>query len=327
MRIVSVLIAFLLLSGIAAHGHELRPGFLEITETGPGTYDVLWKMPARGETVLSLSVVLPDTCTDAGPRTNELTADAIVSRWKILCDDGLSGQAITIEGLAGTYTDVILRVSYANGAVQSERFVPDAPSIQVSGTPTAWDTARTYFFLGVDHILLGLDHLLFVLALLLLIRRLRTLIETITAFTVAHSITLAAGALGWAQAPQPPVEAAIALSIAVVASEIVRSDRGKTDLSIRYPWLIAFLFGLLHGFGFGGALREIGLSQTDVPLALLTFNLGVEVGQLMFIAVILTLLAGVRKLVGALPGKPRTIAAYGIGSIAAFWFAERVIAL
>ena len=150
-------------------------------------------------------------------------------------------------------------------------------------------------------------------------------IKTITAVTVAHSITLAAAALGWAHAPQPPVEAAIALSIVVVASEVVRASRGRTDLSIRYPWLIAFLFGLLHGFGFGGALREIGLPQTDVPLALLTFNLGVEAGQLFFVAVVLALLAIVR-LVARLSLSPARVAvAYGIGGIASFWFVQRLM--
>ncbi|MCB1245626.1 MAG: HupE/UreJ family protein, partial [Verrucomicrobiae bacterium] len=167
---------------------------------------------------------------------------------------------------------------------------PDNPRYTVVAAPSAWNTAETYFVLGVEHILLGVDHLLFVLALLLLIRNVRTLIETITAFTVAHSITLAAAALGWANAPPPPVEAAIALSIVVVAAEIVRAGRGRTDISIRYPWLIAFLFGLLHGFGFGGALRDIGLPQKDVPLALFTFNLGVEAGQLLFVITVLAIL-------------------------------------
>lgn len=326
MRLVALLAALVLLSfgAFSARAHELRPAFLELTETGPETYDVLWKMPARGEAVLPLSVALPGNCTETAPRTTELTGMAVVSRWHIACVDGLAGKELGINGLISTYTDAIVRIAHMNGAVQSVRLTPDAPAVTIDETPTAWDTALTYFYLGVEHILFGFDHLLFVLALLLLIRNLATLIKTITAFTVAHSITLAAAALGWAHAPQPPVEAAIALSIVVVASEVVRSSRGRTDLSIRYPWLIAFLFGLLHGFGFGGALREIGLPQSDVPLALLTFNLGVEAGQLLFVAVVLAVLAIVRTVVRLSLAPARVAVAYGIGGIAAFWFIERL---
>jgi hydrogenase/urease accessory protein HupE len=186
------------------------------------------------------------------------------------------------------------------------------------------DTARTYFLLGVEHILLGIDHLLFVLALLLLVRNTWMLVKVITAFTVAHSITLAVAALGWAQIPQAPIEAVIALSIMFVAAETVRQKRNESDLASKAPWIIAFAFGLLHGFGFGGALKEIGLPQSDVPLALLTFNLGVEVGQLLFVFAVIALKAIVdRLLVVKLPWA-RTVAGYGIGALAAVWFAQRI---
>lgn len=273
----SIMLAVALLGLLReANAHELRPAFLELIETAPDIFDVLWKVPARGEAWLALDASLPENCTETGPRTVSATGDAVTSRWSITCAGGLAGRTVVIGGLTATYTDVLLRIENTDGVQQSARLTPDSPGYVVLAAPSTWDTARTYFLLGVEHILLGVDHLLFVLALLLLIRNVRTLIETITAFTVAHSITLAAAALGWANAPQPPVEAAIALSIVVVASEIVRSDRGASDISIRYPWLIAFAFGLLHGFAFGGALRDIGLPQKDVPLALLTFNLGVE---------------------------------------------------
>ncbi|MCB1490046.1 MAG: HupE/UreJ family protein [Bauldia sp.] len=321
----SVLVA-LALAGLAhaANAHELRPAFLEMIETAPDRYDVLWKVPARGEARLALDATLPASCTEAGPRTVTDTGAAVASRWSVACAGGLAGRTIAIGGLSATYTDVLLRIETIDGVQQSARLTPDNPRYVVLAAPSSWDTARTYFLLGVEHILLGIDHLLFVLALLLLIRNVRTLIETITAFTVAHSITLAAAALGWASLPPPPVEAAIALSIVVVASEVVRSGRGRTDLSIRYPWLIAFLFGLLHGFGFGGALRDIGLPQKDVPLALFTFNLGVEAGQLLFVVAVLTLLAALRAVLALQLPRARTIAAYAIGVVSAFWFVARL---
>jgi hydrogenase/urease accessory protein HupE len=307
-----------------AAAHELRPGFLEIVETDQDVFDVLWKVPARGEARLALDARLPGNCVETAPRTVSDTGAAVSTRWVIACEGGLAGQVVAVDGLSATYTDVLLRVEDLDGLHQSARLTPDGPSYVVVAVPSTWDTARTYFLLGIEHILLGIDHLLFVLALLLLIRNVRTLIETITAFTVAHSITLAAAALGWANAPQPPVEAAIALSIVVVASEVVRSGRGVSDLSIRYPWVIAFLFGLLHGFGFGRALRDIGLPQKDVPLALFTFNLGVEAGQLLFVMVVLAVLAAARPLLTVRIPWGRRAAAYGIGCISAFWFVTRV---
>ncbi|MCB1498031.1 MAG: HupE/UreJ family protein [Bauldia sp.] len=324
LRPILLLVALLGLSQ-AAIAHELRPAFLELIETAPDRFDVLWKVPARGEARLALDATLPESCTETGPRTVTDTGIAVSSRWSVACEGGLAGRTIAIGGLRATYTDVLLRIEAIDGVQQSARLTPDNPGYVVLAAPSTFDTARTYLVLGVEHILLGIDHLLFVLALLLLIRNLRTLIETITAFTVAHSITLAAAALGWAVVPQPPIEAAIALSIVVVASEIVRAGRGATDLSIRFPWLIAFLFGLLHGFGFGGALRDIGLPQKDVPLALFTFNLGVEAGQLLFVAAVLAVLAAVRALVAAPLPRARMAAAYGIGAVSAFWFVQRVL--
>jgi hydrogenase/urease accessory protein HupE len=326
MRAICVLACLLacLIAATTASAHELRPAFLELTETAPDEFDVLWKVPARGEFRLALHAILPENCEETAPRTVSDAGSGVSSHWRVACAGGLAGGTITIDGLSATYTDVLVRIGHLGGTTQATRLTPDSSGLVVAAAPTALDTARTYFLLGVEHILLGFDHLLFVLALLLLIRNLRTLIETITAFTVAHSITLAAAALGWTSVPQPPVEAVIALSIVVVASEVVRSERGKTDLSIRYPWAIAFLFGLLHGLGFGGALRDIGLPQVDVPLALFTFNVGVEVGQLLFVAVVLAVGAAVRALVNLSFPRARTVAAYAIGSVSAFWLVERV---
>jgi hydrogenase/urease accessory protein HupE len=242
----------------------------------------------------------------------------------VRCDAGLAGATITIDGLAATYTDVLVRIARADGTTQAARLSPDNPTLEVTESPSSIATATTYFRLGVEHIITGFDHLLFVLALLLLIGNVRTLIETVTSFTVAHSITLAFAALGYSRVPQPPVEALIALSIMFVAAEIIRKQRGRSDLAGAYPWLIAFLFGLLHGFGFGGALREIGLPQKDVPLALFTFNLGVEAGQLMFIAVVLALATALRLIVKTGTQRMRVATAYAIGAVSAFWFVERL---
>ncbi len=320
--LLAIVIAVLLAS--SAHAHELRPGYLEVSQAGPEAYDVRFKVPARGDLRLSLHPRFPENCTQPKKARTERAGNAFMEFRSIACPGGLDGKSITIDGLASTFTDVIVRISLADGSVQAARLTPDRPAVTITGSASWTATARTYFYLGVDHILFGIDHLLFVFALLLLIRDPWMLVKAITAFTVAHSITLAAASLGWANVAQAPVEAVIALSIMFVAAEIIRQARGTTDLAARAPWMIAFLFGLLHGFGFGGALKEIGLPQNDVPLALLTFNLGVEAGQLMFIAAVLIVKAVIDRLIS--PDLPwlRAALAYAIGSVAAFWFVERM---
>jgi hydrogenase/urease accessory protein HupE len=308
----------------AGVAHELRPGFLEISQTGTESYDVRFKVPARGDMRLALYVHLPNECFDAQPARTERTGNAILERLVVSCPGGLPGHQVSIDGLAGTFTDVVVRVALADGTVQATRLTPDQPYFTVAAAPTWMVTARTYFLLGVEHILLGIDHLLFVLALLLLVRNPWMLVKVITAFTVAHSITLAVAALGWAQVPQAPVEAVIALSIMFVAAETVRQKRNENGLANKAPWVLAFAFGLLHGLGFGGALKEIGLPQSDVPLALLTFNLGVEAGQLLFVFVVIALKAIVERLLAVKLPWARTVTGYGIGSLAAVWFVQRL---
>jgi hydrogenase/urease accessory protein HupE len=313
---------FVLHNAVAAH--ELRPGFLEIRQSGAETYDVRFKVPARGEMRLSLYVRLPGECSNDKPPRTERAGDAFVEHLAISCPVGLAGRQIAIDGLSSTFTDVVVRVESADGSVQATRLTPDQPGFIVAAAPTWMDTARTYFLLGVEHILLGVDHLLFVLALLLLVRNPWMLVKVITAFTVAHSMTLAVAALNWAQSPHAPVEAVIALSIMFVAAETIRQSRQETDLTSRAPWIVAFAFGLLHGLGFGGALKEIGLPQSDVPLALLTFNLGVEAGQLLFVLTLLALKAIIDRMLVFKPTWARTVTGYGIGSLAAFWFVQRL---
>jgi len=321
-----ILTAFfcVLLLGSGAGAHALRPAFVLLNETEPGHFDVTWKVPSDGVKPLALNLLLPTECENTRAPAADDRFATLTLRWTISCKGGLNGRRIGIEGLSAAYTEALVRVERGDGTVQTARLTPDFPSVEITAAPTTLGTARTYFLLGVQHILLGLDHLMFVLALLLLIGRPRTLVATVTAFTVAHSITLAFAALGLAQAPQAPVEALIALSIAFVASEIIRKERGYRDLSSRSPWIIAFLFGLLHGFGFGGALKEIGLPQKDVPLALLTFNLGVEAGQLAFIFVVLLAGACLGLLVPVKTRAWRYPVSYVIGSVSAFWFVWRV---
>lgn len=306
--------------------HELRPAYLDMRETAPETFSVLWKVPARGDFRLSLNVRLPGTCKPKSEPIGTIEGAAFFERWQAICAEGIKGSQIRIDGLRTTLTDVLVRIEYLGGATQIARLTPEVPVMTVSGVQSGTEISGTYFRLGVDHILSGFDHLLFVFALILLIGDVWMLIKTVTAFTVAHSITLAGATLGYFSLAPAPVEATIALSIAFVASELAKSQSGAGGLSQTYPWVIAFAFGLLHGFGFAGALHEIGLPQSDVPLALLMFNLGVEAGQLMFVAVVLATIWLLRALVSIPLAPMRLVSAYLIGTIASFWFISRLSA-
>ncbi|MEW9808262.1 HupE/UreJ family protein [Mesorhizobium sp. ZMM04-5] len=320
------LLAMILLAG-AASAHEIRPAYLDLRETTADTFSVAWKVPSTGDMRFALHVRLPASCATQTEPTPSMEADAYFERWTAVCAGGLKGGTIGIDGLASTMTDVLVRIEYATGDAEVKRLLPDSPSFVAAGTQTGLEVAGTYFLLGVDHILSGLDHLLFVLALMLLIRDRWMLLKTITAFTIAHSITLAGAALGYFSLPQAPVEATIALSIAFVASELVKSRPGERRLSEAYPWVVAFAFGLLHGFGFAGALKEIGLPQSDVPLSLLTFNLGVEAGQLIFVAGALVLWKAVQALAELPIERLRLFGAYAIGTAAMVWLVPRLAAL
>jgi len=279
-------------------------------------------------------VRLPKECSGA-PQHGSFVGGAFVEKWQAKCPGGLVGREISIDGLSATRTDVLARIERADGTSQTTRLTPEQVSFVVTAAPSALEVSKTYFVLGVEHILLGVDHLLFVLGLLFLVGNWKQLVGTVTAFTVAHSITLAAATLGWVYAPQAPIEATIALSVMFVAAEILHRAQGRVGLAARAPWLVAFVFGLLHGFGFSGALREVGLPEKDIPLALLFFNVGVEVGQLLFIAAVVLLMSAVTRLLRK-PGHDehgpwhsesliRVPVAYAIGSIAAFWTVQRVV--
>lgn len=319
---VAVLVASLV---PGARAHEVRPGYLELHETTATTYRLFWKVPARGESErLAIRPRFPDGCVVTLGRDSGPVLDAWIERGTVACARPLEGGGVTIEGLEATGTDVLVRVVRADGSTQVARLAPDDPTLVVTATPGMATVAWTYCRLGIDHILLGIDHLLFVLALLLLVRGRRRLVATVTAFTVAHSVTLAAATLGLVRVAPAPVEATIALSIVFVAAEIVHGQQGHPGLTARRPWIVAFVFGLLHGLGFAGALAEVGLPAQAIPTALLFFNVGVEVGQLAFIGAVLAIRGAGRALGLGWPVWARRAPAYGIGAVAAYWTIERL---
>ena len=304
--------------------HQFWPGYLQLRQTGAETYEAMWKVPATSGLRLRINARLPESCRATSPPAGSYGAGAYVERWNVRCAGGLDGGVITIEGLASVSTDALIRIERLDGTAQVVMLTADSPSVAVEAAPGWRQVAWTYFGLGVEHILLGIDHLLFVLALLFLVQGWRRVVVTITAFTVAHSITLAAATLGLVHVPQAPVEASIALSIVFVATEIVRSRIGRPSVAQRWPWVVAFLFGLLHGFGFAGALREVGMPEDAIPLALLFFNVGVEFGQLVFIAAVFALVALLQRTTVTMPAWAWRVPVYAIGSMAMYWTIDRV---
>ncbi len=327
-RPVLALLAFLVGAlGVAtsSYGHALQPGYLALRPIDKDIYAVTWKTPAVRGRPMAIAARLPENCEPRTPGHPVWDGAAYLARWTATCPGGLVGGTIAIEGLAATQTDVLVRIQRPDGTERTARLTPSAPSFVVEGTPGALDVAGTYLRLGIEHILLGIDHLLFVLALLILVSGWRRLVWTITAFTAAHSITLAGATLGFVRVAQAPVEAVIALSIVFVAMEIVHTRQGRPGLTERRPWIAAFAFGLLHGFGFAGALAEIGLPDTAIPLALLFFNVGVEIGQLLFVGAVLAVIAGWRRVDAPWPRWGWRIPVYAIGSLAAYWAIERTV--
>jgi hydrogenase/urease accessory protein HupE len=348
---------------LRANAHEVRPAFLELTEHAPGMFDVLWKVPMPGGVplagedvphpqparsddpgatktmpcgcpaptavqlsrgMLPIHPSLPKDAVIVAPPRVERIFGAEIKRWTIQVPRGLDGWEVAVHGLPSTMVDVLVRIAMKDGRVVLRVLRPDAPSF-VFEKETAGPAAGGYFRLGVEHILFGIDHLLFVLALVLIVRGVGLLVKTITAFTIAHSITLALATLGVVHVPSAPVEAVIALSIVFVASEILRIRRGEHGLTERAPWLVAGTFGLLHGFGFAGALSQVGLPANDIPLALLFFNLGVEAGQLAFVVVTLGVIALLRRI--RIPEWAPILPPYAIGSVAMFWVIQRTAAI
>lgn len=325
MKRARLLLALLTLGALELLAHEVRPAYLELRQTSTEGYDVLWKVPGRGDDLrLGIYARLPENCSPVGEIRTSFVQAAFTERWSVKCPGGLAGGTIHVEGLASTVIDVLVRVERLNGAAQVTRLMPSAPSFVVESAPSQLDVARTYLPLGVEHILGGVDHLLFVSGLLLLVSGFRRLALTISAFTVSHTVTLSLAALGYVHVPPAPVEAVIALSILFAACEIVRKREGSLSLAQRKPWLVAFAFGLLHGLGFAGGLSEAGLPAGHIPLALALFSAGVEVGHFAFVGAMLGVVALGRRWMAQRPPWMGRLAPYAIGSVAAFWMVERV---
>ena len=293
-----------------------------VGSTSPG------KCQTRGGRLLAITPQLPDCLKLLGSPSVQNIPGARIQRSTYKSDGGpLTGKTIVIDGLSALQIDVLLHIQLQDGTTHSAILRPGSPGYTIPLKASKGEVAGSYWRMGLIHILEGVDHLLFVLALLLIVPGFKLLLKAVTAFTVAHSITLAAATLGVVHVPSAPTEAVISLSIMFLAAEIIRKHNGETGLTERYPWIIAFIFGLFHGLGFAGALSEIGVPQHEVPLALLMFNVGVETGQILFLAVAAGILAVLRRIRLPNPQGSWRLMPYSIGSIAAFWTVQRVISL
>lgn len=314
-----------LLPPVGASAHEVRPAYLQITERNDGKVDVFFKQPSTTSLAVKLDPDISGGLLNVAPSAVDSGTGFETRIWKglPLGAKGLGGRSVTIHGLDRSITDALVVVHYADGHDLQEILRPQQASLSLDPRGNNLPVL-TYMTLGINHILTGYDHLMFVLGLVLLVKNVPTLLKTITAFTVAHSITLAATALGLLHIRPPLIEAMVALSIVFVGVELANVARGRTSLTVRWPWLIAFTFGLLHGTAFAGALAEIGLPKDNIPLALFLFNLGVEIGQLIFVAVVLTVIAGLKRLKVTEIRTLKPVPTYAIGICAAFWFCERI---
>lgn len=315
----------LLLIPLFSHAHEIRPAYLEIKQTTETKYQVLWKIPLLDNKAPRIDPILPDNFI-LKQIEDEFLPDAYIRRYEGNYTEALNGKEIHIKGLDLTLVDVLVQINLIDESSYTLLLQPDKATAIIPKEPNKWEVIQLYIMLGIEHILIGIDHLLFVLGLLLLVKGIKPLIQTVTAFTIAHSITLGAATFELLSLPQAPVEAVIALSIVFLAREYIAEKEGKESLTAQYPWIVAFTFGLLHGFGFAGALSEIGFPQKDVPLALFTFNIGVELGQLIFIGMVLLLWKGWKKINLPQPNWLWKVLPYSMGIIASFWLVERVVA-
>lgn len=324
-----IVLCLLLGASPLARADEFKPAYLQLTQVDHETYDVLWKIPAIDEsTTLKVTPQFPDGAEMLMPVRSTFARGVTVQRWRMRVPGGLDGKAVVFTHLSATRIDVLARLVRVDGAVQLERILPTSPRFVGRPSLGRLEVVRTYTVLGIEHILTGFDHLLYVLAMLILVSGWRRIVATMSAFTATHSLTLTAAALGWVHVPQPPVEACIALSILFVAREIVQVHRGRPGMTTRWPWAVSFTFGLMHGFGFAGALAEVGLPQSSIPIALLFFNVGVEIGQLLFVGAVLALIDSGWRVAQRLrlpqPIWMWRIPSYAIGALASFWLIERV---
>jgi len=323
-----------ILGATAARAHEVRPAYLELAEVSTGHVEVLWKQPILPSAEPGLALRLPldprlsERCTEVSRALPEVTGSVLLERWIVTCGDaGLRGASVEIVGLPRTLTDVLLHVRWLDGSATDHLLRPEAPRVALSDGESTGPGIPAYLRLGVEHLLLGVDHILFVVGLMFFVGRPRQLVQVVTAFTIAHSITLALSTLGVLTLSQRPVEAVIALSILFLAVELTRDTGTDPSLMRRWPWSIAFVFGLLHGFGFAGGLSEIGLPADARAMALFLFNVGVEIGQLLVVGVLVALVWLVRVSRVELPAFAPQIPVYAMGAVSAYWFIDRVIAI
>lgn len=327
--LLSLLIPFLIIisTGVAS-GHESQPGTLEIKQLSTLRYDVTWRAPNYYGKPHPARLQLPSDWKDIVQPTERRQVDSIVFHKVIAVGSkNIEGKVITFPGLESTTTDIFVRLTRLDGTMMTTMVRPTKPYAELRGERSWSTTALTYVALGFHHILQGVDHLLFVLGLMLIVQGRMMLLKTITAFTVAHSITLGIATLGYASIPLPPLNAVVALSILFLGPEIVRSWRGGTSLTIRYPWAVAFIFGLLHGFGFASGLSTTGMPNAELPWALLFFNVGVELGQLAFVLTALALSRSFTILEIHWPEWAKTVPGYTVGSLGAYWTIQRTYIL
>ena len=330
----TIVLLGVLLSPAAVEAHEVRPAYLQVTEVSDGRFEVLWKQPILPDADpalvrrLPLDPRFPQHCREVDRALPDLTASALIERWTLNCGEtGLLGAEISVDGLPRTLTDVLLRLQMLDGESGDHLLRSEAPRVLLSRESGEGTSVPAYLLLGIEHLLFGFDHILFVVGLLFFVQRPLQLVQVVTAFTVAHSITLALSSLGVMTLSQRPVEAVIALSILFLAVELTRSGKAEVSAMVRSPWAIAFGFGLLHGFGFAGALAEIGLPESARAMALLLFNVGVEIGQLVVVGVLLGLLRVVRISRVPVPAFAARIPVYVMGTVSAYWFVERVLSI
>ncbi|EJZ18494.1 HupE/UreJ family protein (plasmid) [Rhizobium sp. Pop5] len=309
----------------SAVAHEIRPAYLQIDQMAANRYKVVWRTPILSGMRLPIVLRFPDSVRNVTEPAQRDLPDSLVQTRVVETDGaGLAGKRVEFVGLQATITDVLVRVHLLDGTVETTMIHPSQPWIDFAATRSPLAAARVYFVSGFQHILLGIDHLLFVFGLLFIVRSRWMLVKTITAFTVAHSITLAVATLGKVAVPALPLNAMIALSILFLGPEIVRVWGGQTSFTIRHPWIVSFAFGLLHGFGFASGLTALGLPQGDIPFALLMFNLGVEAGQLAFVGLILLLIAALKSIEIRLPRSLELLPAYVVGILGAYWTIDRI---
>jgi hydrogenase/urease accessory protein HupE len=322
---VCAMLALRVLAPLPSLAHALDPVLFELTEREDGKIDVRWKAPSAKMPGMHLVADLPPQCHRDGDASEDDLGDATVSRWVMVCDGGLVGKTIGIEGLETT--DALVRITLRDGSVDRRVLGAGHPTVTVVPAPTRSDVFRDYARLGMEHIASGIDHLLFVFGLLLLTGGTRQLFATITAFTIGHSVTLALSALQIISVPQGPAEVVIAFTIYVLAVELARDAAPDSTLLRRRPWAMAFSFGLLHGLSFAGALKAAGLPDNDVPMALLSFNVGIEIGQVIFVVLVLAAWASLDTVTRSLPRWSQRIPVYAMGTAACFWVLSRAAAL